>query len=59
MLPNLSGLAVVSGPAAKRRRSTVDEKVVPKEKLDAFLESMIADELQSLWETRAVEMLPQ
>jgi hypothetical protein len=59
MLPNLSGLAVVSGPAAKRRRSTVDEKVVPKEKLDAFLESMVADELQSLWETRAVEMLPQ
>ena len=59
MLPNLSGLAVVSGPAAKRRRRTVDEKVVPKEKLDAFLESVVADQLQSLWETRAVEMLPQ
>lgn len=44
---------------AKRRRRTIDVRVVPEEKLDAFLESVVADQLQSLWEMHAVEMLPQ
>lgn len=45
--------------SAKRRRRTVDVRVVPEEKLDAFLESVVSDQLQSLWEMHAVEMLPQ
>jgi hypothetical protein len=45
--------------SAKRRRLAVDVRVVPEEKLDAFLESVVSDQLQSLWDMHAVEMLPQ